>query len=120
MEVKITAPYFGNPAPSGPKGAFMKLWEFEVVEAFFLGDEDRYLELEFGPHGHHQILILKGKVHNALKFNLETEYTCEIGILKSPSFLRDQYTCLDIETQIRQNRRGRAAPSSPPPTSRPT
>ena len=36
--VKIEAPFFGDPAPEGgkPGEAFFKLWEHEVVEAFFL------------------------------------------------------------------------------------
>lgn len=34
-----------------------------VVELFLLGDDERYLELEFGPHGHHLALALRGSRH---------------------------------------------------------
>ena len=61
--IQITAPYFDDPAPENGKvgEAFFKLWDYEVVEAFFLNDKDQYLELEFGPHGQHLSLFLNGK-----------------------------------------------------------
>ena len=64
----ISAPYFGDPAPQGGKvgEAYFELWEHEVVEAFFLNDKEQYLELEFGPHGQHLMLILNGN-RNAIK-----------------------------------------------------
>ena len=34
--------------------------EHEVVECFIAGPEDRYLEVELGPHGHHLVLRLNG------------------------------------------------------------
>ena len=43
----------------------MKLY-YKVVEAFFLNSEDRYLEVEFGPHGQHIALLLDGR-RNAVK-----------------------------------------------------
>ena len=38
LVIRISAPFFGDPAPEGgkPGEAFFKLWEYEVVEAFFL------------------------------------------------------------------------------------
>ena len=68
LEITVTAPYFGDPAPEGanPGEAFFKLWDYEVVEAFFLNDREQYLELEFGPHGQHLMLILDGN-RNAIK-----------------------------------------------------
>jgi hypothetical protein len=81
MEISIRAPYFGNPSPAGASGkAFWKLWDYEVVEAFFLGDGDRYLELEFGPHGQHLALLLDGK-HNIIKKSMDVEYNTQIGRL---------------------------------------
>ena len=66
--IEIKAPYFDDPAPEGKPGeAFFKLWEYEVVETFFLNDADQYLELEFGPHGQHLSLLLNGN-RNAIKF----------------------------------------------------
>ena len=68
LEIAITAPYFGDPAPQGGKvgEAYFELWEHEVVEAFFLNEQEQYLELEFGPHGQHLMLILNGN-RNAIK-----------------------------------------------------
>ena len=68
LVIKISAPYFGDPAPEGgkPGEAYFELWEHEVVEAFFLNDKEQYLELEFGPHGQHLMLMLDGN-RNAIK-----------------------------------------------------
>ncbi len=68
VELRILAPYYGDPLPPGGKvgEAYFKLWEYEVVEAFFLNQEDQYLELEFGPHGQHLMLLLQG-AGNAIK-----------------------------------------------------
>nr|XP_042903793.1 UPF0462 protein C4orf33-like [Parasteatoda tepidariorum] len=49
MEIK--APFYDDPPPN-PRGtdkSFNKLWDYEVVEAFFLGKAEKYLELEFSP-----------------------------------------------------------------------
>ena len=66
--IKVTAPFFDDPAPdTDRKGeAFFKLWDYEVVEAFFLNNKEQYLELEFGPHGQHLSLLLNGN-RNAIK-----------------------------------------------------
>ena len=66
--VRIEAPYFNDLAPPGGKAgeAFFKLWDYEVVETFFLNGEEKYLELEFGPHGQHLMLMLNGN-RNAIK-----------------------------------------------------
>ena len=37
-----------------------------MVEAFFLNHKDQYLEVEFGPHGQHIVLLLDGR-RNAVK-----------------------------------------------------
>ena len=68
LVIQITAPFFDDPAPENGKvgEAFFKLWDYEVVEAFFLNDKDQYLELEFGPHGQHLSLLLNGN-RNAIK-----------------------------------------------------
>ena len=66
--IHIEAPFFDDPPPEGAKAgeAFYKLWDYEVVEAFFLNDKEQYLELEFGPHGQHLALLLNGN-RNAVK-----------------------------------------------------
>jgi len=78
LELKIFAPFYDDPAPDGEPGvAFFKLWEYEVVEAFFLNDNEDYLELEFGPHGQHLMLLLHGN-RNAIKHSLPMDYSSTI------------------------------------------
>ncbi len=60
LHVRIDAPYHGDPPPATPAGSTPRLWEHEVVELMLLGDDGRYLELEFGPHGHYLALQLHG------------------------------------------------------------
>jgi len=81
LVIKITAPFFDDPAPiNGTVGeAYFKLWDYEVVEAFFLNDENQYLELEFGPHGQHLMLMLNGK-RNAIKHSLPLDYTSNVDV----------------------------------------
>lgn len=80
VELRISAPFYNDPAPPGgqPGQAFFKLWEHEVVEAFFLNSLDEYLELEFGPHGQHLMLILNGN-RNAIKHSLPMYYEAKIS-----------------------------------------
>eukprot|EP00052_Salpingoeca_macrocollata_P017727 m.145047 g.145047 ORF g.145047 m.145047 type:complete len:193 (-) comp20482_c1_seq4:36-614(-) len=72
----IDAPLYNSPAaPSRPAGeACPQLWDYEVVEMFFLGAEERYLEVEFGPHGHHLLLLLAGR-RNMCRDQLPVVYT---------------------------------------------
>lgn len=80
MIIKILAPFFNSPGrPDGPSGQpFPQLWDYEVVEAFFLNDKDQYLEVELGPWGHHLLLMLNGERH-AVKDKLPlTTYTATI------------------------------------------
>ncbi len=51
-EIRIDAPFLDDPKPEAPAGRLDGLWEYEVVELVLLGEQERYLELEFGPHGH--------------------------------------------------------------------
>jgi hypothetical protein len=79
LELMITAPFYDDPAPPNgmPGAAYFKLWDYEVVEAFFLNDAEEYLELEFGPHGQHLMLILNGN-RNAIKHSLPLDYSSSI------------------------------------------
>lgn len=61
LRVDVEAPWHGDPPPPGPPGPTPRLWEFEVVELFLLGADERYLELELGPHGHQLALQLRGR-----------------------------------------------------------
>jgi len=74
--VNIDAPFHDDPAPPGPAGSFDGLWDYEVVEVFLLGAAERYLELEFGPHGHYLALQLEGR-RNAIARGLPLDYTSD-------------------------------------------
>ncbi|CAF0719338.1 unnamed protein product [Adineta ricciae] len=60
--IEIDAPFFNDPAPptkSSTPGSYPELWNYEVVELFFLSSStNHYLELEFSPHGHYLVLLL--------------------------------------------------------------
>ena len=58
LHIQFQARFFDMPAPPAPAGTFWKLWEWEVVEFFIVGDEEHYLEIECSPHGHYLILKL--------------------------------------------------------------
>jgi hypothetical protein len=60
LTIEIDAPFHDDPPPDVPSGSTDRLWEHEVVELFLLGANERYLELEFGPHGHYLALALRG------------------------------------------------------------
>ncbi|XP_048365246.1 UPF0462 protein C4orf33-like isoform X2 [Sphaerodactylus townsendi] len=62
--MNITAPFYNDPPapPSDPGKPFSGLWDYEVVEAFFLnGQTEQYLEVELCPHGQYLILLLCGR-----------------------------------------------------------
>ncbi|KAK2193054.1 hypothetical protein NP493_17g00019 [Ridgeia piscesae] len=80
VRVTITAPFFNSPpAPGGKPGEpFPQLWDYEVVEVFFLNDDDQYVEVELCPHGQHLVLLLNGirkpvKDELPLKFKVTTD-----------------------------------------------
>ncbi len=62
----LDAPCHDDPPPGHaagqplPAGSTPGLWNFEVVELMLLGDDNRYLEVEVGPHGHFLVLQLHG------------------------------------------------------------
>lgn len=78
LRVGIEAPFHGDPPPPGPPGDTPGLWNFEVVELFVFGDDGRYLELEFGPHGHHLVLELHG-VRRVVRQVPALEYACAVS-----------------------------------------
>ena len=75
--IEIKSPYYNNEAPPEPMQSLWRLWEFEVVEIFFVGDNQLYTELEFGPHGHYLGLQLDGP-RNIIKKHIPVEYKAEI------------------------------------------
>ena len=59
---KLSPPFTKNPAPTDEvklqgQPPTWKLWEYDVVEVFFVCSNGNYVETEFGPHGHYLILI---------------------------------------------------------------
>jgi hypothetical protein len=73
------APFHDDPAPPGAGGHTDGLWEYEVVEFFFVGEGEPvpYLEVECSPHGHHLVLVLRG-VRQAVGVQEELAYTAHI------------------------------------------
>jgi hypothetical protein len=63
LVLEIEAPFADDPAPPTTPGSTPGLWDFEVVELFLLGQDERYLEIEMGPHGHFLVLELQGRRH---------------------------------------------------------
>jgi len=87
VEINIDAPFYDDPAPPNaqPGEAFFGLWNYEVVECFFLSQnptgkfgEPDYLELEFGPHGQHLGLLLHG-VRQDIAHSFPMQYEAEIS-----------------------------------------
>ena len=88
---KIDAPFYNDPAPKSvaeeqnPENqsrdgkSLMGLWDYEVVEGFFFSSKtQQYLEVEFGPHGHHLVLFLQGR-KNIIKECIPIDYEAFIG-----------------------------------------
>lgn len=61
LHIAIDAPRHDDPLPPMLPGPTPGLWNFEVVEVFVLGPEERYTEIEIGPLGHHLVLRLEGR-----------------------------------------------------------
>lgn len=54
-----------------------RLWEHEVVELFFLGSRDHYLEVELAPRGHYLVLQLEGR-RNVTEQGVVIDYRARI------------------------------------------
>ncbi|XP_036096623.1 UPF0462 protein C4orf33 homolog isoform X2 [Molossus molossus] len=82
--LKVSAPFFNDPpAPLGEPGKpFNELWDYEVVETFFLNDiTEQYLEVELCPHGQHLVLLLSGR-RNVWKQELALSFEVSRGETK--------------------------------------
>ena len=78
LEVRVSAPLYNDPVPpSAPVGPLDKLWEYEVVELFIYGANQRYTEIELAPSGHYLVLQLDG-IRNPVASQLPIEYTAHI------------------------------------------
>ncbi len=78
LHLEIHAPFFDNAPPAHPPGSTPRLWEHEVVEYFILGQDQRYLEMEFGPHGHYLLLSLHGE-RNLIEQGMRCDYSAVIS-----------------------------------------
>jgi len=79
--LRVNAPFFNDPGnPGGEVGeAFPGLWDYEVVEAFFLSeDANKYLEVEICPHGQHIVLLLNGSVSDLITMSLPMKFDRKI------------------------------------------
>ena len=105
LELTIDAPYYDDPPPQGSPSSLWKLWDYEVVEVFFVGEDGQYLEAEFSPHGHHLLLWLSAprtieKKHLPVQFSAEIRNkrwkgTAQINRSILPSFIK-RWNCFSI------------------------
>lgn len=85
--IRVHAPFHGDQAPPSPPGPTDFLWEYEVVEVFILGSEERYTEIELGPHGHYLVLQLAGR-RNPIRRCLPIQYEASIQGLEWTAIAR--------------------------------
>ncbi|XP_057367567.1 uncharacterized protein LOC130688592 [Daphnia carinata] len=76
FKISVDAPFFNDPPnPNGTVGEpFFTLWDYEVVEVFFLNDKNQYVEIELCPWGQHIVLLLNGQ-RNTIRHSLFIEFT---------------------------------------------
>jgi hypothetical protein len=72
----VDAAYYADPAPDARPGSVDGLWDFEVVELFLVGADERYLEIELGPHGHFLGLCLEGR-RNVIEAGIPIEFSVD-------------------------------------------
>ncbi|MDH5674579.1 MAG: hypothetical protein OEZ06_20800 [Myxococcales bacterium] len=77
LHIDVKAPYHGDPPPDAAPGHLDRLWDYEVVELFLLGERERYTEIELGPHGHYLALQLEGP-RQLCDATLELDYRAHI------------------------------------------
>ena len=74
LVLTVDAAFYEDPAPEVQPGSVDRLWDFEVVELFLLGDDERYLEIELGPHGHFLGLCLAGR-RNVIEAGIPIDFS---------------------------------------------
>ncbi|XP_052790081.1 UPF0462 protein C4orf33 homolog [Mya arenaria] len=80
LVLTASGPYFNDPGrpPNSTVGeTYSGLWDYEVAEAFFLNDQNQYLEVELSPNGMHLLLLLKGQ-RDMFKDQLPINYHASI------------------------------------------
>ncbi|XP_050802610.1 UPF0462 protein C4orf33 homolog isoform X13 [Gopherus flavomarginatus] len=91
--MEVSAPFFNDPpAPLGEPGKpFSGLWDYEVVEAFFLSERTKqYLEVELCPRNvftnNHQTKSLEGK-RSELEYKITNTWD-SIKVMREPAIIR--------------------------------
>lgn len=84
VRISVSGPFFNDPDPPPCKAgsACDGLWDYEVAEVFFLGKQEKYLEIELSPHGQHLLLLLNG-VRKKFLDKLPIEYAATIDRAKN-------------------------------------
>jgi hypothetical protein len=87
LQININAPFYNDPPiPSNNSTSVLEptwgLWDYEVVELYFYGKDEEYMEIQLGPHGHHLVLYLKG-YRNIIKKHLPLEYPLQTQIMSA-------------------------------------
>jgi len=59
LGIEIRSPFYNDTPPDAQPGTFPRLYNFEFVSVFFLGEFENYLELILGPHGHYLAYYLE-------------------------------------------------------------
>jgi hypothetical protein len=75
--IAIQAPFHDDEPPARAQGSCPGLWSYEVVECFLVGEDERYLEVELGPHGHYLLLSLHG-ARNIVRQGMPAAYQAQI------------------------------------------
>ena len=72
LMIQVDAPFYDDPqVPTNiPVGSTDQLWNYEVVELFFLATDNKYLEIELAPKGHYLLLQLDGHPEKRLQYEL--------------------------------------------------
>jgi len=67
LEVRVHAPQLSNQRiPDAPHDTRVDgLWDYDVVELFFVGDDGTYTEVELGPGGNYLVLQFDGIRHRS-------------------------------------------------------
>lgn len=73
VEITVRSQYYYDAKPNATVGSVYELWNYEVIEVFFAGKANRYLELEFGPHNQYLVLMLNG-ARNIIKHSIPLKY----------------------------------------------
>jgi hypothetical protein len=80
LYLEIDAPFFNDPAPPSPPppGPYPGLYNYEVVEVFFLNSStNHYIELEFSPHNDYLVILLTARRQRFKQLLPLPDYTVE-------------------------------------------